>query len=125
MIPSRWSLGHRAETVVIDYLRTRDYRILAANLWLNRFEIDIVAQQHGLIAVVEVRTRGKHSYETGFSSISPRKRSRLLQATEQLWSTTLCHMPEVQRVRIDVASVSFERSGVSLEYDEGALWFNE
>lgn len=118
---SRTALGQRAELAVVDYLVVRGFSILARNLRLGALELDVVARQGPLVAVVEVRTRGKTSYERPFESLGPTKRARLRRAVERLWREKLEAMKEVERVRIDVAAVTFEGGVTSVEYVEGAL----
>jgi len=114
-------LGRRAELVAADYLIARGFRILARNLRLGRLEIDIVARQGPLVVAVEVRTRGPGAYERALESIGPAKQARLVAAVERLWSSRLVRMPDVERVRIDVAAVRFERGQTLIEYVPGAV----
>ena len=114
-------LGRRAELVAADYLVARGFRILARNLRLGRLEIDIVARQGPLVVAVEVRTRGPGAYERALESIGPAKQARLVAAVERLWSSRLVRMPDVERVRIDVAAVRFERGQTLIEYVPGAV----
>jgi putative endonuclease len=119
---TRAATGARAELAVVDYLTVRGFTILAQNLRLGRFELDIVAMRGGLVVVVEVRARGKGSYERPLESITPVKRLRLLRATERLLRDKLARIPGVERVRIDAAAVAFAKGGVpSVEYIEGAI----
>ncbi|HZU82781.1 MAG TPA: YraN family protein [Polyangiaceae bacterium] len=117
----RHRLGRRAELAVADYLVARGFSVLARNLRLGRLELDVVARRGGLIVVVEVRTRGPGSFERAFESVSRTKRARLARAVERLWRERLARMPSVDRVRIDVAAVTFEEQRTLVEYIEGAL----
>jgi Holliday junction resolvase-like predicted endonuclease len=87
--------------------------------WAN--ELDIVARRRTLLVVVEVRTRGPGSYESALSSITWKKRARVIEATGRLLREGVLPLRLVQRVRIDVASVTFEGGGASVEYVEGAI----
>lgn len=113
--------GKQAEAVVADYLVARDFRILGSNVRLGPLELDIVAQRGDLVAVVEVRTRGPGALQGPFESVSPTKRARLRRAIARLWRERLATMPEVQRVRIDVAAVTFEEGQARVEYVEDAF----
>jgi putative endonuclease len=84
-------------------------------------ELDVVARQGPLVVVVEVRTRGRGAYERALESIGPVKRARIVAAVERLWRQRLAAMPDVERVRIDVAAVAFEQGQTRVEYVEGAL----
>lgn len=117
----RTAAGHRAELAVVDYLVVRGFAILGRNVRLGPLEVDIVARQGNLVVVVEVRTRGPTSQQSAFESIGPTKRANLHRAVERLWREQLETMKDVDRVRIDVAAVSFEGGTTRVEYVEGAL----
>jgi putative endonuclease len=120
-LSARHELGRRAELAVADYLVAHGFRILARNLRLGALELDVVARRGGLVAVTEVRTRGGGSFERPFESISGSKRRHLLRAVDRLWRTRLAAARDVQRVRIDVAAVTFEGAQTRVEYLEGAV----
>ncbi len=113
--------GRLAELAVADYLVADGFIVLGLNMRLGRLELDVVAQRGDLVAVVEVRTRGSGSFEGAFESVSPRKRARLLRAVERLWQERLAAMPSVERVRIDVAAVTFDGGTTRIEYAAGAI----
>ena len=117
----RTALGRRAELAVVDYLRALGFSILGQNVRLGPLEIDVVARQGDLVVVVEVRTRGQGSYQRPFESLGRAKRERLRRAVRRLWKERLLGMPGVERVRIDVAAVTFEGGKTSVEYVEGAI----
>jgi putative endonuclease len=114
-------VGRRAEDAVADYLVVRGFEILARNLHVGHDEIDILARDGALVAIVEVRTRGPGSFERALESISWKKRRYLLRAAAGVWRERLRRMPEIERVRIDVAAVTFEGTKTTVEYIEGAV----
>lgn len=92
------------------------------NLRIGSLEIDIVAMKGDLVVVVEVRARGPGSFEKPLASISRTKRRTLLRAVRALWKGRLAKMPDVHRVRIDVAAVTRDAAGTtSMEWIAGAL----
>ncbi len=121
MTGGRTALGRRAELAVVDYLRALGFAILGQNVRLGPLELDIVARKGDLVAVVEVRTRGPTSYERPFESLSQAKRERVRRAVRRLWKEQLAAMPGVERVRIDVAAVTFAGGKTKVEYVEGAF----
>jgi putative endonuclease len=120
-VTARAALGRRAELAVADYLVVRGFSILGRNVRLGPLELDIVARQDALVAVVEVRTRGRRSLQGPFESIGGTKRARLRRAVRRLWRDQLQAMKDVERVRIDVAAVTFEGGVTTVEYVEGAI----
>lgn len=114
--------GALAEQVVADYLAAKGFHILGLNVRINRYEIDIVAQQRDVVAIVEVRTRGATSWQSALESIGPEKIRRLRTAGDLLWSNRFVNDPDVNRVRFDIATVTFEAGGETIvEYFEGAF----
>jgi putative endonuclease len=106
---------------VADYLVVRGFRVLARNLRLGSFEIDVVARREDLVVAVEVRTRGAGSFEGPLESIGRAKQRRMVAAAERLWIDHLANALDVSRLRIDVASVTFREGQTFVEYFEGAV----
>jgi putative endonuclease len=117
----RTALGRKAELAVADYLVTHGFRILARNLRIGAFEIDVVARRGPLVVAVEVRTRGPRSFERPLQSIGRAKQRRLLAAADRLWRDHLAATPDVERLRIDVAAVTFADGRTLVEYVESAV----
>ena len=118
----RHRLGQEAEELAADRLIRNGFRLLWRNLRIGSLEIDIVAKKGDLVVVVEVRARGPGSFEKPLASISRTKRRTLLRAVRALWKGRLAKMPDVQRVRIDVAAVTRDAAGTtSMEWIAGAL----
>lgn len=98
------------------------FRILWRNLRIGSLELDLVAIKGDLVVVVEVRARGPRSFERPLASISRTKRRTILRGVRALWKGRLSKMPEVKRVRIDVAAVTRDASGaLELEWIAGAF----
>jgi putative endonuclease len=114
-------VGRRAELAVADYLAARGFRVLARNLRIGAFEIDVVARRGPLVVAVEVRTRGPRSFERPFESIGRTKQKRMLAAAERLWRDHLAATPDVEQLRIDVAAVTFADGKTLVEYVEAAV----
>jgi putative endonuclease len=118
---TRAELGQRAELAVADFLFVLGFDLLARNLRLGHLELDVVARQGPLLVVAEVRTRGRGSYVGPFESVTPLKRARVLTAVDRLWRRRSSWMQGVQRVRIDVAAVSFVGRETHVEYAPAAI----
>jgi putative endonuclease len=117
----RRAIGRRAEDAVAAHLVARGFDLLARNVRLGALELDLVVRQGPLVAIVEVRTRGAGSFTGPFASVTPEKRRRLLRAADRLWRERLRGMPDVARVRIDVAAVTFEGDDAKIAYHAGAI----
>jgi putative endonuclease len=103
-------------------LEQRGVAILATNVRVGRLELDIVAKDGDTVIVVEVRTRGATAWQTGLESIARTKAKRVRTAGERLWRQRFLRDPTVNRMRFDVAVVTFDDAGApSIEYARGVL----
>ena len=119
---TRHTRGRQAEEAAAERLRTNGFRILWQNLRIGPLELDLVAKKGDLVVVVEVRTRGPGSFEKPLASMSRTKRRTLLRAVRALWKGRIAKMPDVARIRIDVAAVTRDAAGaLTIEWIAGAL----
>ena len=98
------------------WLAEQGYEIVATNLRLGALEIDVVARMGPVVAVVEVRTRGKTAHTTAFGSVDKAKQLRLRRAGERLWQRRYRHDESVERLRFDVAAVRLDLEPPTIEY---------
>ena len=117
-----WAKGVNAEEAVADLLVAHDYAIVGRNVRIGGYELDIVAIRDGIVAVVEVRTRGSGAWQGAFESISRKKRHRLRMGGRLLWDRDYEQNSQVKGLRYDAAAVYFEvGGGVRIEYVQGAF----
>jgi putative endonuclease len=103
-------------------LERQGLAIVATNVRLGRLELDIVAREKDTVVVIEVRTRGATAWQTGMESIARAKAKRVRAAGERLWRQRFLRDPSVNRMRFDVAVVTFDSAGKpSIEYARGVL----
>jgi putative endonuclease len=115
-------LGQAAEAAVARDLADRGWAILGKNVRVGRLELDVVAREGDTVVVVEVRTRGASAWQTGLESVVGRKSRRVRAAGEQLWRRRFHRDPSVNRMRFDVAVVTFADGGdVLIEYARGVM----
>jgi putative endonuclease len=113
--------GDRAESIVVLWLEQNGFVVLERNLRLGHLEIDIVAREGRVVAVVEVRSRSRSSRTSGFSSFSSEKKLRVRRAGERLWNRRFKRDPSVDRLRYDAASVCWEDGRAIVEYARAAF----
>jgi putative endonuclease len=116
------SVGRAAEGLAAERLLANGFVILWRNLRIGSLELDLVAKKRDLVVVVEVRTRGPGSFEKPLASLSHTKRRTLLRGVRALWKGRIAKMPDVTRIRIDVAAVTRDADGaMTIEWIAGAL----
>jgi putative endonuclease len=119
---ARAARGVRAEQAAADYLVACGVQVLASNVRVGRLEVDLITREGPVIAIVEVRTRGHGSWQRALDSVDFRKRARLRQAGERLWRDRFSAEPGVERMRFDVAAVTFAPGGeVLIEHVRSAF----
>ncbi|WP_437665887.1 YraN family protein [Sorangium sp. So ce1182] len=119
---ARRALGARAEEAVVAHLEAQGIEVIARNARVGRLEIDVIARDGPVIAIIEVRTRGAGSYVRALDSIDARKRARVRRAGEQLWRARFSRVRGVERMRFDAASVAFLPTGeVEIELVKAAF----
>jgi putative endonuclease len=114
--------GDQGEALVASWLERQGFCIVARNVRLGPLEIDIVAREGPVVALVEVRTRGPTALTSGLSSVGKAKQARLRRAGERLWNRRFKRDPTCTRLRYDLAAVSWTPGGVTLEYVRGAFY---
>ncbi|MGK3982175.1 YraN family protein [Sorangium sp. So ce136] len=119
---ARRALGARAEDAVVAHLAAQGIEVVARNARVGRLEIDVIARDGPVIAIIEVRTRGAGSYVRALDSIDAGKRARVRRAGEQLWRARFSRVRGVERMRFDAASVTFLPTGeVQIELVKAAF----
>jgi putative endonuclease len=98
------ALGRAAEAAAARHLERLGYRLITANFRARRGELDLVAQDGDVLAIVEVRYRASDRYGGAAASITHAKRTRIIRAARVLLATTpsLAKFP----ARFDVVEVS-------------------
>jgi len=73
-------LGKEGEKVAIEYLQKQGYTILQTNYVFQKAEIDIIAQQGEVLAIVEVKTRSTLDFGLPQDFVKPKKIQLLVKA---------------------------------------------
>lgn len=112
--------GKAGEEYVCEYLRKRGCTIAERNYHSRWGEVDIIAENEARIIFVEVKTRTKSSFTTGFESITPSKLRKFTRTAEYYLMT---HNVSKQP-RIDCAQVIVDKATnelVKIDYIKNAV----
>ena len=73
---SNKTLGDQGETCAVEYLRRQGCHILTRNYRTKLGEIDIIADDHGTLVFIEVKTRRSSHYGLPAEAVHYRKQQK-------------------------------------------------
>jgi putative endonuclease len=88
--------GAAAERAAADFLVSRGWVLIARNFRRRLGELDLVARDGEVLAIVEVRTRRASEFGGAAASVDAAKRRRIVRAAQQL----LQQQPALARLRV-------------------------
>lgn len=118
---ARTALARKAEALATDHLVGLGLRVLARNIHVGRYEIDVLCRDGEVIVVVEVRTRGRGSWAGPLASVNGKKQRFLRRAGERLWRTKFHRWPGVERMRFDIVAVHLSEDAHRIEHVRAAF----
>ena len=82
MTQDRLKFGREGESAAIAFLKKQGYRILEKNFRSKVGEIDIIAEQAGVIVFIEVKARTNHEFGHPFNALTPTKQKKITQTAQ-------------------------------------------
>ena len=79
----RRTLGNEGEDRAEAYLRQRGFRILGRNVRSPLGELDLVADDQGVLVFIEVKRRRTGTFGGAIEAVDARKRAKLIQLAAQ------------------------------------------
>lgn len=113
MTRSRKGLGRLGEQLAAQALTARGYRIRERNWRCQTGELDIVAEDGGVLVVVEVKTRRGREFGSPEEAVTPTKQAKLVE----LAATYVQHDSWQGDWRIDVVAVELTPGGKLLRVE--------
>lgn len=95
-------LGRRGEECAAGFLAAAGYRVIARNWRCDQGEIDLIVEQGGEVAFVEVKTRSGTGFGHPFEAITVHKLARLRRLAAAWCDQS---KPRPARIRIDAVAV--------------------
>lgn len=118
MTRGRQKLGEAGEAVAAAHLEARGYNILARRWRAVGREIDLVAENAGVVALVEVKTRRVGGLAPPVTAVDWRKRRQVRAAARA--AVARWGWPGAT-FRFDVMTVEWDRNGPRVEHVEDAF----
>lgn len=96
----RHQFGQASEAWAEEFLRAKGYRILARNLRTSLGELDLVAEDAGVLVFVEVKGRATEAFGGALLAVDRRKQAKLVRLASQYlaqrhWSDKPCRFDVV------------------------------
>ncbi|ERJ92864.1 TIGR00252 family protein [Selenomonas sp. oral taxon 892 str. F0426] len=111
-------LGDQGESYAAQYLLRKGYRILTRNYRTKVGEIDIIADDHGTLVFIEVKTRSSLRYGTPAEAVHYRKQQKIIQTA--YWYLRMNHM-ENSFCRFDILEIYAAGSDWSVYHIKNAF----
>jgi putative endonuclease len=108
--PLHLRVGDRGENAASEHLEAQGYRILARNYRCRDGEIDLVADDQGVLVFVEVKTRSPSAYGSPRDAVTPAKRRKLARTAAHYM---LAHTEQERAYRADIVEVGMLRGAVA------------
>lgn len=79
----RHQFGQASELLAERFLQAKGYRILARNLRTSLGELDLVAEDRGVLVFVEVKARATEAFGGAVLAVDRRKQAKLVRLASQ------------------------------------------
>lgn len=117
-MPNRRARGTLGEDTAVDYLEKKGYRILQRNFRFERGEIDIVAEDGGVLVFVEVKARRTKTYGEPEDAVTVSKRKQIRKVAEgYLFKNDI----DGRECRFDVVAIVIEGDRTIVRHCENAF----
>ena len=75
-------LGNIGETIAVEYLKNKGYKVLSQNWRYKKYEIDIIADNDEFLIFVEVKTRTSDVWGNPEDAVSESKIRKIVEAAD-------------------------------------------
>ena len=120
MIRERLRSGEAAELLVAREVERKGFQILGRRVRFGPLEADIIARDHDIIIVIEVRGRRAGGWKHAIDSCSPSKLRALSRLQKAVWAR-YADDPSVRVVRVDLISVEWAPEGPHVRWTYGLV----
>jgi len=111
-------LGKKGEQLAVDFLLTKGYDILERNYRFDKAEVDIIAQQNDILAIIEVKTRSTADFGNPQDFVKPKQIQRLVKAVDEYVNLNDLDV----EVRFDIVAIIKEGKQFNMEHLENAFY---
>ena len=112
-------LGKKGEQLAEDFLVQNGYEILERNYRFDKAEVDIIAQQKDILAVVEVKTRSSLDFGNPQDFVKPKQIKNLVKAIDAYVTENNLDF----EVRFDIIAIFQNEKAFEIEHLEDAFYY--
>lgn len=114
--PDRAARGAAAEAAALRFLEARGLKLLQRNFRARSGELDLVMNDRGTLAVIEVRARQHANHGSAAASVTATKQQRMIRTARVL----LAQQPSLSTLPVRFDVVTFDGNG-SPDWLQGAF----
>ncbi|BAU22658.1 hypothetical protein THC_0259 [Caldimicrobium thiodismutans] len=105
-------IGTSAEKVAEDYLREKDYEVLARNFRTKTGEIDLVVKKNKTLVFVEVKSESSDRGYFPEEKVDFRKQDKIQKTAQFFLLKNFQKLSKIKSIRFDVVVVNLEEGKV-------------
>ncbi len=109
--------GKQGETIAVEYLQEKGYRILEQNWHNHHQEIDIIAAKGSELVIVEVKCRSGSPLMEPYTAVNRNKQNLLIKAANAYIQRKNLDM----ETRFDIISITLGKE-VTIDHIENAFY---
>ncbi len=111
-------LGKKGEQLAVDYLLKNNYAIVERNYRFDQAEVDIIAKQKDILAIIEVKTRSTSDFGDPQDFVKPKQIQRLVKAVDEYVTENDLDV----EVRFDIIAIVKSGKSYNIEHLENAFY---
>jgi len=111
-------LGKRGEQIAVDFLLDKGYDIVERNYRFDKAEVDIIAKNKNILAIIEVKTRSTVDFGDPQDFLKPKQIQRIVKAVDEY---VTANKLEVE-VRFDIVAIVIKGKTFDIEHLENAFY---
>lgn len=104
-VTKKRAIGDLGEKVAVKFLKKNKYKIIETNYSNKYGEIDIICSIKDYLVFVEVKTRSKDSFTTGYEAVNKKKQYNIFKTAH----TYMNEYPTDKQPRFDIIEVEYDK----------------
>ena len=111
-------LGKKGEQLAVDFILEKGYEIVARNYRFDRAEVDIIAKQNDILAIIEVKARTTTDFGNPEDFVKPKQIKNLIKAVDEYVTVNDLDV----EVRFDIIAITKNGKNYNIEHLENAFY---